>query len=163
MNNFKQQERLWSGIIKVLNNISYVSAGAISLSVTFLGYVLSIGSTARSILQEPVVGNVTALLVLFASWTLLFIATFSGVVIQFYIEWFIFNSQTALLYEDFKTTVRDEDKKNVDLVIDPVKAHAENLREASRWIQGITIISFAIGVLLLAIFAMLVAQKLVSI
>ncbi len=163
MNNFKQHDQLWRGRVKTLNNLSYFSAGAISLSITFLGYILSIGTSARNLLQETIIGKITILWILFGSWVFLFLTVFFGIVVQFFIDKYIFDSQTALLYEDFKTTVREEDKKNVDLVIDPAKASAEKLRKTSRWVQGITVCSFGFGVFLLALFAVLVASKLVSI
>jgi hypothetical protein len=160
MNNFKQHDQLWSGKIRTLNHLSYFSAGAISLSVTFLGHILSIGSSVRSILQELILWKISILFVLFGSWAFLFLAVFFGIVIEFFIGRYIYYSQTALLFEGFKTTVKEEDKKNVDLAIGSAKISAETFEKISYWIQMIAIFSFALGIFLLMMFAMLVAQRL---
>lgn len=162
MNNLKQHEQLWNGITKTLNNLSYTAAGAISLSITFLGYVLSINPSVKYILRAPIYSTPTIYL-LFLSWALLFVTIFFGIAVQPLIEKYLFDSHTALMYEDFKERVKEEDKKNVDLVIDPAKASAEKYRVISRWVQGITIISFALGILLLMIFVIIVSNELVSI
>ena len=162
MNNLKQHDQLWNGITKTLNNLSYTAAGAISLSITFLGYVLSISPSVRYILRAPIYCTSTIHL-LFLSWIFLFITIFFGIAVQFIIEKYLYNSQTALLFEDSKKHVREEDKKNVDLVIDPANVRAEKYRVASCWIQGTTVVSFALGIFLLMIFVIIVANGLVAI
>jgi len=162
MNNLKQHDQLWNGITKTLNNLSYTAAGAISLSITFLGYVLSINPSVRYILRAPVY-HTSTIHVLFLSWIFLFITIFFGIVVQFLIEKYLYDSQTALLFEDSKKHVKDEDKKNVDFVVDNGKASANKYRVASRWIQGITVISFAFGIFLLMVFVIVVANGLVNI
>lgn len=160
--NLKQHDQLWNGIIKTLNNLSYIAAGAISLSLTFLGYILSINPPVRYILREPIHG-IPTLYILFLSWILLFLTIFFGIIVQFLIEKYLFGSQTALIYEDFKKSVREEDKKNVDFVIDSAQVSANRYRVVSRWIQGITVTSFALGIFALMIFVMIVANGLVII
>ena len=162
MNNLKQHDQLWNGITKTLNNLSYTAAGAISLSITFLGYVLSINPSVRYILRAPVY-HTSTIHVLFLSWIFLFITIFFGIVVQFLIEKYLYDSQTALLFEDSKKHVKDEDKKNVDFIVDNGKASANKYRVASRWIQGITVISFAFGIFLLMVFVIVVANGLVNI
>lgn len=162
MNNLKQHDQLWNGITKTLNNLSYTAAGAISLSVTFLGYVLSINPSVRYILRAPIYGTPTIQL-LFLSWILLFITIFFGIVVQLLIEKYLYDSQTALLFEDSKQYVKEDDKKNVDTVVEGGQASADKYRIASRWIQGITVISFALGIFLLMIFVIIVANGLVNI
>jgi len=162
MDNLKQHDQLWNGITKALNNLSYIAAGAISLSISFLGYILSINPSVRYILRLPI-SNIPTIYVLFLSWFLLLLTIFFGIIAQFIIERYLFNSQTALLFEDSKKYVKDEDKKNVDSVVDPAKASAEKYRVVSRWIQGITVTSFALGILTLAIFAIIVSNGLVNI
>lgn len=162
MNNLKQHDQLWNGITKTLNNLSYTAAGAISLSITFLGYVLSINPSVRYILREPIYCTSTIYL-LFLSWVFLFITIFFGIVVQFLIEKYLHDSQTSLLFEDSKKYVKDEDKKNVDTVVEGGQASANKYRIASRWIQGITVVSFALGIFLLMIFVIIVANGLVNI
>jgi len=162
MNNLKQHDQLWNGIIKTLNNLSYISSGAISLSVTFLGYILSINPSVRYILHIPIFG-IPTIYILFISWFFLFFAIFFGVIVQFSIEKYLFGSQTELMYEDFKKIVIEEDKKNVDFVINTIKASTNKYRVINRWIQKITIIFFCLGIFLLMIFAMIVANGIVSI
>jgi hypothetical protein len=161
MNNFKQQDQLWNGIVKGLNNLSYVAAGAISLSITFLGYVLGITPSVRYILRTPVHG-ISTISILFSSWVLLFLTIFFGIIVQLFVARFLFGSQTAGLYEGFKATVREEDKKNVDLVINVAKASAEKHRIVSRCIQWVTIVSFALGMFTLTVFVVIVANGLVN-
>jgi hypothetical protein len=161
-NNLKQHDQLWNGITKTLNNLSYTAAGAISLSVTFLGYVLSINPSVRYILSAPIYGTSTIYL-LFLSWIFLFITIFFGIVVQFLIEKYLYNSQTALLFEDSKKHVKEEDKTNVDFVVNSGQASANKYKIASRWIQGITVVSFAFGIFLLMIFVIIIANGLVNI
>jgi len=161
MNNLKSHDQLWNGITKTLNNLSYIAAGAISLSITFLGYILSINPSVRYVLRTPIY-HIPTIYLLFLSWIILFLTIFFGIVAQFYIEKYLFASQTAFLYEDFKKQVREGDLVNVDYVINSVNTSGEKYRTTSRLIQGITVVSFALGTFLLIFFVIIVANQLVN-
>lgn len=162
MNNLKQHDQLWNGIIKTLNNLSYISAGAISLSITFLGYILSINPPVRYILYMPIY-KIPTIYVLFLSWFFLFIAMFLGIIIQFFIERYIFESQTVLLLEDSKNNMNEKIKENTNIIIKPAQVRAKQERIASRRIQKITVISFALGIFLLMVFVIVIVNGLVKI
>jgi hypothetical protein len=163
MNNFKQHDQLWNGVIKILSNLSYIATGAISLSLTFLGYVLNITPSVRYILRAPIFYNIQTIYVLYLSWFLLFVTIVCGAIAQLKIGRYLFNSQTALMYEEFKPSVREEDKNNVDFVIGSAKSSADKYRTLSNCVQKLAIGCFVLGIFLLIFFVMIASNRLINI
>jgi hypothetical protein len=163
MDNFEQAEKLWSEIVETMNKLSYIAAGTISLSITFLGYILSIGSSARSILNSPIAYKIPTVDILFVSWILLFLSVFLGIIIRIPNAWHLFNAHVNLWFSELekKTTLGDE--KNYRFVADSAKAGMNKYGAIRSYILWPTIIFFTIGIFMLIIFTIVVVNGLINI
>ena len=156
MDNIKQHDQLWGSIINTLNTLSYIATGAISLSLTFLGYILNTTPSVRYILRAPIFSSFQSIYLLYFSWFLFLITIICVVVALLKIRRYLFNSQTALLYEKFKEGVREEDKKNVDTVISSAKSSAAKYRIVSSWTRN-----FILAILTLISFVIVMSNRLI--
>lgn len=163
MNNFEQTTNLWNEITKTLTKLSYISAGTISLSISFLGYILSIGSSARFILSLPFIFNIPTIYLLFLSWVFLFISLFFGIIIRIPNAWYLFNSHIQLWFTDLAEKTTKNDKKNYEFVANSGKNSKEKYWKASLCIRYITILFFALGIMTLLIFSIITANRLINI
>ncbi len=146
-----------------MSKLSYISAGTISLSITFLGYVLSIGSSARSILNFPLIFNIPTIHILFLSWIFLFISVFLGIIIRIPNAWHLFNAHVNLWFTGLaeKTTMGDE--KNYKFVADSAKGGMNKYGKIRSCILWPTILFFTLGILMLIIFTIITVNGLVKI
>ena len=163
MDNFEQTEKLWSEITETLGKLSYISAGTISLSITFLGYILSIGSSARAILNFPFLCGIPVIYILFVSWILLLISVFLGIIVRMPTAWYLFNSHINLWFTKLAQNTKQGDEKNYKYVADSAEKGRNKYRGISSFVRWLTIISFTLGILFLIIFVIIVANSLVKI
>lgn len=163
MDNFEQTEKLWNEITETLGKLSYISAGTISLSITFLGYILSIGSSARAILNFPFSCGIPLIYILFLSWILLFISLFLGIIVRMPTAWYLFNSHINLWFTKLAQNTKQGDEKNYKFVADSAEKGRDKYRGISSFVRWLTIIFFALGILSLLIFVIIVANGLVRI
>ena len=163
MDNFEQVIKLWNEATETLNKLSYIAAGTISLSITFLGYVLSIGSSARCILNLPLIYMIPTIDLLFLSWILLFLSLFFGIIIRLPNAWYLFNSHIDLWFTDLAEKTKMDDKENYKSVIDFAKNGLDKYLKISFCIQWLTVSFFVLGILALLIFVIIVANGLVNI
>ena len=163
MDNFEQTEKLWNEITETLGKLSYISAGTISLSITFLGYILSIGSSARAILNFPLVCGMPIIYLLFLSWIFLFISLFLGIIVRMPTAWYLFNSHINLWFTKLAQNTKQGDEKNYKFVADSAGGSENKYRGISSCVRWLTITFFALGILSLITFVIIVANGLVKI
>jgi len=163
MDNFEQTTKLWNEITETLSKLSYIAAGTISLSITFLGYVLNIGASARSILNLPLIYKIPTIDILFLSWILLFLSLFLGIIIRLPNAWYLFNAHIHLWFTRLaeKTTMGDE--KNYKLVADSAESGRDKYQTIRSCILWPAVSFFVLGILSLLIFVIIVANGLVNI
>ena len=157
MDNFEQSNQLWSGKVKALNNLAYFSSGAITLSITFIGYFINAGPITKAILLNKIFYSIPLLYVLFISWTLLFVSILLGTTIQFIIEKFLFNTHFSLMLR--KARASQQSNGVWDFVGSDADNDAEKYRKMSVFMQWLAIACFVLGLLALMIFVMLVIAK----
>lgn len=163
MDNFEQTEKLWNEITETLSKLSYIAAGTISLSITFLGYVLSIGQSARYVLSSSLICDWPIIYLLFLSWILLFLSLFLGIMAKLPNAWYLFNSHINLWFTKLAEKTMQGDGKNYKLVSNSAKNSQERYWQISRCIRWLTIIFFMSGILALLIFVIMVANGLIRI
>lgn len=163
MDNFQQTEKLWNEIVETMNKLSYIAAGTISLSITFLGYILNNNSSIKSILTLPVVYNISTINILFLSWIILFFCVFLGIVVRIPNAWYLFDAHVNLWFEDLAERTMSNNSKNYKFVADYAKNRRDKYKKISSFIIWPTIIFFALGILMLIIFTIIVVNGLIII
>ena len=161
MDNFEQTEKLWNEIVETMNKLSYISAGTISLSITFLGYVLSIGLSARVVLNSPIIYKIPIVDVLFLSWILLFLCVFLGIIIRIPNAWYLFNAHVNVWFENLAKNTTLGDEKNYKFVADSAKGGMNKYAKIRSYILLPTILFFTLGILMLVIFTIIVVNGLI--
>jgi hypothetical protein len=161
--NFEQVEKLWGEITETLSKLSYISAGAISLSITFLGYILSIGKSASAILNTNLFCGLPIIYLLFASWVLLLFSLFLGIIARLPNAWYIFNAHAKVWMEDKIANSTGIIKENFNIVKRGAKKDMEKYNTINNLIRWITIIFFGFGISVLVIFVIMVANQLIKI
>ena len=154
--------RLWDSITETLNKLSYISAGTISLSITFLGYMLSIGSSARQILHTPFVWGAPILYLLFLSWILLFLSLFLGIIVRLPNAWYLFNSHAELWFKDMAHTTTSGGAENYRSVVKGAKGDSYKYHLISTLVRNGAVISFVLGIISLVTFVVIVASDLTN-
>lgn len=176
----KTQERMFENIAKGLQQLSIVAAGTISLSITFLGYLINAQqSIGRDMLSLNLWGAVPILWVLFVSWLFLFITIVLGLVYPFVNAWYwisytghewakggIAHWSTRLTYVtagyDFEFSdapnrfdgiaQMQENKTTWESVVSKYKSSCEFYAFLTRYCRRTAIASFVIGLIILFIF-----------
>lgn len=93
------QNKVNEDIAQGLHQLSYVAAGTVSLSITFLGYLLGQGEVAKLALHYSILGYIQVLWVLFGSWVLLFLVILGGQMYRFINAWYLYAEAGALWTE----------------------------------------------------------------
>ena len=163
MDNFEQVEKLWNEITVTLEKLSYISAGTISLSITFLGYILGIGQPARMILNFPFLCGILVIYLLYTSWIFLLISLFFGIIVRMPTAWYLFNSHTNLWFTKLAHDVNSGDENNYRLVANSAEKDKDKYHGISSFVRWFAIISFTLGILLLIIFVIIVASHLIRV
>ena len=161
--NYEQTVKLWDETTETLNKLSYIAAGTITLSITFLGYILSIGPSARSILNTPYLHGMPIIYLLFLSWILLFLCVFFGIIVRLWNAKYLWNAHIHLWFTDLTEKSSGESKINLKSVADLANKGKDKYWKISKYVQHGTLIFFALGILTLMIFAIVVASGLASI
>jgi hypothetical protein len=169
-------------IVQGLHNLSYFSAGTISISITFLGYLIGQGDKAHDVLTINLFCNFKILWVLFISWGFLFITLLIGLLARFSNAWYrnyeaAFN-WLSLSEESEKHKIKymasggtivsptSSNQKDVIQEIEESKNNYSKLAEISKrkkgfyldltaWSRKISILCFILGMLLLLVFVIL--------
>ena len=161
--NYEQAVKLWDETTETLNKLSYIAAGTISLSMTFLGYVLGIGAPARNILQSAGIFGLSLVYLLFLSWVLLFLSIFFGIVIRLSNARYLWNSHFHLWFKDLADKAVGESKDNLESVAKEAAGGRDKYWKLSKCIQYGTIAFFMLGMLSLIIFAIIATNRIVMI
>jgi hypothetical protein len=166
-------------IIRGLHNLSYFSAGTISISITFLGYLIGQGDKAHDVLTISLFCNFKILWVLFMSWGFLFITLLIGLLSRFSNAWYR-NYEAAfnwLSSSEESEKYKIEYMANGGIVVSPTSSNQQdvikeieesknnysNLAKISEqkkafylnltaWSRKISILCFILGMLLLLVF-----------
>lgn len=93
------QNKVNEDITQGLHQLSYFAAGTISLSITFLGYLLGQGEVAKLALHYLILNHIQVLGVLFGSWVLLFLVILGGQMYRFINAWYLYAEAGALWTE----------------------------------------------------------------
>ncbi|MCX6716273.1 MAG: hypothetical protein NT077_04680 [Candidatus Taylorbacteria bacterium] len=160
--NYEQAVKLWDEITETLNKLSYIAAGTISLSMTFLGYVLNIGSSARYVLRTIVFG-IPIVDVLYLSWFFLLVSVFFGIVVRLWNAKYLWNSHFHLWFKDLSNNASGESKVNLESVVSDAEKGRDKYWLLSKCVQYSTIISFVLGIFLMIAFAIVVTNRLTAI
>lgn len=162
MDTFEQTEKLWGAIVKTLEKLSLISAGTISLSITFLGYILGIGPTARSVLSSHVAFGIQISDVLFLSWIYTAISLFLGIIIRTPIAWHLFYSEVDILFSELERKSDPFGQKNIKIVGNFTEGEARFYRRISDFARHLAVILFVLGIFLLIYFAIVVSNRLIG-
>lgn len=177
------QNKVNEDTVQGLHQLSYVAAGTISLSITFLGYLLGQGEVAKSALHSPFLGSVQILWILFSSWVLLFAVILGGQMYRFINAWYLYAEAGALWTErsmsskgkilgyiiaGFPMTFRETNDKNEGVAhLEESKVNYSNLNSTFkknkefwfflvRWSRKVTVWAFILGMLALLVFVIAV-------
>lgn len=93
------QNKVNEDIVQGLHQLSYLAAGTISLSITFLGYILGQGEVARLALHHLVFVHIQVIWILFTSWIFLFLVILGGQMYRFINAWYLYAEAGALWTE----------------------------------------------------------------
>lgn len=185
---FKQiQEDVNKEIIKGLNQLSYFSVASISLSITFLGYLLS-SDNAKSLLTSTV-WNIELLWILYASWILLLASLVTGLLVRFWNSFYLYyegaHHWTSSMAK-FKEAMVSFSDKGYPIVFNDIEdknAGMEELRKSGDkykgiseendkwkkfyfflliWGKRVAQVSFMLGMISLVLAIMLIVSKLVG-
>ena len=160
MDNFEQAEKLRNEITETFSRLSYIAAGTISLSITFLGFVMSIGQLARSVLNFPIIFEMPIIYILFCSWMFLAISLFGAIYIRIPMAWFLYKNHLGIWLTSI--TEKYEIGKYQD-VINLAKIDENRHDRVSARLRQTTLISFVLGILSLLWFVIIVAIKLTNV
>ncbi|MHB1769479.1 MAG: hypothetical protein ACYCPH_00090 [Minisyncoccota bacterium] len=181
----KTQEKVFDDIAKGLQQISLVAAGTISLSITFLGYVIE-KSSDQILLVEHLL-HIPILFILFGSWCLLLLSVILGLLYRLIHSWNwyalagnawaqhgieVWDAHLAhnalggvtIAPESPDTPLTREHMEKTKLTwigtTNTFASHRKRYEFLLRWCRRITIGAFILGLLLLLIFVIVVAYNL---
>lgn len=163
-------------VINIFEKMSLYSAGIISLSITFVGYVLS---ENKSVLLVNLI-NIPIYIFLYISWVVLAINLIIGLVIRWADSLYLFFNSQHFVHEKRKESEekklellktysnlvfskesgRDEQIRICEINIETLNSHLiketknkENLYFISvKWLQKVSVTMFILGIIFLLIF-----------
>lgn len=183
------QEKTFENIAKGLQQLSLVAAGTISLSITFLGYLIGNVHSA-TVLTSTILGGLPILWVLFASWGLLLVSVVLGLLYRIIHAWNwyalaghawaergteVWNA--ALAYDDvggvtlgaedsgapMSRNKMEETKRAWIKTTGVFKSAKDRTDFFAKWSRRITIYAFILGLACLLVFVITAANTIASI
>jgi hypothetical protein len=175
-------------IVQALQQLSYVAAGTISLSITFLGYLLSQGETTRAVLASHFLMGIPLIWLLFVSWILLSVAVILGLLYRFFNSWYLYGTAGSdwaetnkkakekmlefidaglpIFFEETNDreqgrTGVDESKRNYAMLHGVFKSNTRIYTHLTYLSRRVAIAVFISGMLLLLVFVITVSVKII--
>lgn len=160
MDTFEQTEKLWNAHVKTLEKLSFMSAGTISLSITFLGYILGMGPAARVVLRSSLAFEIQISDLLYLSWIYTAISLFLGLVVRVPAAWHLFNSEVNSSFFKLQQVSDLSSKENIAVVGNITEKDACRYRKISKYVIFFAAIFFILGILSLILFVIIVSNRL---